>query len=583
MGRSAIIGAVRFFNTAGPVRAEKHYAIPPLSRMDLDGILTLVRQEKYFVLHAPRQTGKTSALLALRDLLHSSADGGFRCVYANLEAAQAAREDVGSAVPVVLGELAGRARRAGDGFLGGAWRSILEEVGPYAALGEALTRWSEADSRPLVLLLDEIDALVGDSLLSVLRQLRAGYDERPAAFPQSVVLCGLRDVGDYRMESESGKRVIARGSPFNIVAKSLRLGDFTEEETCALLAQHTAETGQEFLPRAVKTVWEQTRGQPWLVNALAYEACFESESGRDRSRPIGAEDILTAREALIRRRNTHIHQLGEKLREDRVRRVVEPLLSDSEMPTPSSRDLGYARDLGLIAADDPVRMANPIYREVAPRELTYAVQATLAQEAAWYATRERGSGCGEAVGSVSGVLPGAFGALGGALRVSGGRAATAAAGVLAAGGEQRGPRRAGVWSGARANGPAAALASGWGLGEVRGGVQDPAAEPGADGAGGAIADGGVHGPVRCGVGSSGDLRPGPGAAVGREDLPPGGVGGPADHRLGDVVLQRTGGRRGGLFRLAAGGGGLGFAPASASDGPRSTSSRSWKGSSSGPR
>ena len=59
---------------------------PPLERVDLDAVLGLIRDKKYFVLHAPRQTGKTSALLALRDLLNGGTQGGFRCVYANVEA-----------------------------------------------------------------------------------------------------------------------------------------------------------------------------------------------------------------------------------------------------------------------------------------------------------------------------------------------------------------------------------------------------------------------------------------------------------------------------------------------------------------
>ena len=66
---------MRFFNTEGPVRPDKHYCVPPLARLDLDRILTFIRHEKYFVLHAPRQTGKTSALLALRDLLNAGSTG----------------------------------------------------------------------------------------------------------------------------------------------------------------------------------------------------------------------------------------------------------------------------------------------------------------------------------------------------------------------------------------------------------------------------------------------------------------------------------------------------------------------------
>ena len=372
---------MRFFNTSGPIKPARHYCISPLERLDMAEVLGLVRDEKYFVLHAPRQTGKTSVLLALRDLLN--AEGAYCCVYVNIEGAQALREDVEQAMRVILGELASRARLIGDDFLSKAWSDIFAEFGP-GALREALTRWSEAAPKPLVLLIDEIDALVGDSLLSVLRQLRAGYDLRPASFPQSAVLCGVRDVRDYRIHSRSANAVIAGGSAFNIKARSLRLGDFSREEVYALLAQHTEETGQVFTPEALDAVWKQTQGQPWLVNALADETCFRGGADATRDRPITADAVRQAQEQLILRRETHLDQLADKLQENRVRRVVEPLLSGVEQSAFSARDLEYVRDLGLIAQDDPLRIANPIYAEVVPRELTYAAQSGLVQDTAWY-------------------------------------------------------------------------------------------------------------------------------------------------------------------------------------------------------
>ena len=243
---------MRFFTTAGPIKPARHYCIPPLERLDIDDVLALIRDEKYFVLHAPRQTGKTSALLTLCDLLN--AQGIYRCVYVNVEGGQAAREDVEQVMRTILATLASRARLTlGDEFLGKVWPGLLAEIGPGAALQEALTRWAEATPKPLVLLIDEIDALIGDSLLSVLRQLRAGYDLRPEGFPQSVVLCGVRDVRDYRIHSSSANATIAGGSPFNIKARSLRLGDFSQDEVQALLGQHTEETGQVFTPDAQGT------------------------------------------------------------------------------------------------------------------------------------------------------------------------------------------------------------------------------------------------------------------------------------------------------------------------------------------
>ncbi len=373
---------MRFFNTSGPVVAADHYCIPPLERLNLADVRRFIRDKRYFVLHAPRQTGKTSALLALRDLLN--AEDAYRCVYVNIEGGQAAREDVEQVIRTILGELASRARSVGDAFLDEVWFDILAKYGPHVALREALTRWAESAPKPLVLLIDEIDALIGDSLLSVLRQLRAGYDLRPEGFPQSVVLCGVRDVRDYRIQSTAENALIAGGSAFNIRARSLRLGDFSRDEVIALLNQHTEETGQVFTADALETIWAQTQGQPYLVNALADETCFYDGDAADRHRPITADDILEAQEQLILRRETHLDQLADKLQEERVQRVIEPLLSGGEDSDFSTRDLEYVRDLGLIAPNDPLRIANPIYAEIVPRELTYAAQVGLNEDTAWY-------------------------------------------------------------------------------------------------------------------------------------------------------------------------------------------------------
>ncbi len=373
---------MRFFTTAGPIKPARHYCIPPLERLDLDDVLALIRDEKYFVLHAPRQTGKTSALLALRDLLN--AEGVYRCVYVNVEGGQAMREDVEQVMRTILATLALRASLTlDDEFLNQIWSGVLAEVGPGAALHTALTRWAAASPKPLVLLIDEIDALIGDSLLSVLRQLRAGYDLRPEGFPQSVVLCGVRDVRDYRIHSTAANATIAGGSAFNIKAQSLRLGDFSQDEVQALLGQHTDETGQVFTPDALATIWTQTQGQPWLVNALADQTCFR-DGAADRRDPITAAAIVEAKEQLILRRETHLDQLADKLQEERVRRIVEPLLSGAEERHFTDRDLEYVRDLGLVAQDLPYRIANSIYAEVIPRELTWVIQGEFDQDTAWY-------------------------------------------------------------------------------------------------------------------------------------------------------------------------------------------------------
>lgn len=378
----------RFFNTAGPVRCKDHYCLPPLSRFDKDEILSLIDQGKYFVLHAPRQTGKTSSLLALRDYLNQ--EGNYRCLYINVEMAQSARENVEQGIQTILAELISRARISfGDAFPLKRWTNMRIEWGAHAALNQMLALWAARESpEPTVLLIDEIDTLIGDTLISVLRQLRAGYDKRPAHFPQSIILCGVRDVRDYRLHSAQEKAVITGGSAFNIKAESLQLGDFTQADIEALYAQHTQETGQVFEPETREMVWELTHGQPWLVNALGYEVCFKMKSGRDRAVPITADMVTQAKENLILRRETHLDQLVDKLSEDRVRRVIEPLLANMEISVQiPTDDILYVRDLGLIRTESgQLNIANRIYQEVIPRELIYSTQLTIAHQPVWYIT-----------------------------------------------------------------------------------------------------------------------------------------------------------------------------------------------------
>ena len=189
---------MRFFNTAGPIVPADNYFIPPLKRIDQGEIIRLIEQKRYFVLYAPRQTGKTSILLSLREEL--SAAKKYRPVYLNVESAQVAREDVAASMQAILSELATAAEdELNDFFVREIWQEILASHGPYLALREVLRRWSASDQHPLVLMIDEIDSLVGDSLISVLRQLRTGFPNRSTRFPQSVILCGIRDVRDYRI------------------------------------------------------------------------------------------------------------------------------------------------------------------------------------------------------------------------------------------------------------------------------------------------------------------------------------------------------------------------------------------------
>ncbi|AHK80382.1 hypothetical protein M911_15885 [Ectothiorhodospira haloalkaliphila] len=376
----------RFFNNAGPTVPADHYAIDPLSRIDWEDLQALIEQKRYFVLHAPRQTGKTTTLLAMMQAIN--AQGRYACAYANIEGAQAARGDSTLGIHAACSAIA----RSINHYLGNdapsRWLREHQDTNAQDLLTHLLETWSLGCDRPTVLFLDEVDALVGDTLISLLRQIRAGYPQRPDAFPQSIVLCGVRDVRDYRLHQE-GAQVITGGSAFNIKAESLRMGNFTEEECQALWQQHTDETGQAFDPTIFQELWEDTHGQPWLVNALGYELTWRFKPARDRSRPLSLEDYRAAREALIQSRATHLDQLADKLREPRVCRVISELLASDEegLEQLPLDDLEYVHDLGLIEVRPRVRISNRIYREVIPRELTWTTQVRIPnQETVWYLT-----------------------------------------------------------------------------------------------------------------------------------------------------------------------------------------------------
>lgn len=227
----------KFFNTAGPIKPEIHYNVDPLARINIEEIEQLIYQQKFFVLHAPRQTGKTSCLLALRDYLN--ARGEFIAVYANVEAGQAARNNVEEVVRATTAAIASRAGTVlGNDMPESLLQDIVTKGVPAASLLTVyLKSLCEALPRPLILFIDEIDALVGDSLVSVLRQIRAGYDQRPGHFPQTIILCGVRDVRDYRIVL-SNQDIITGGSAFNIKERPSALATSPVRKSTTCICAH---------------------------------------------------------------------------------------------------------------------------------------------------------------------------------------------------------------------------------------------------------------------------------------------------------------------------------------------------------
>ncbi len=314
------------------------------SEQRLSQVRDLIDEQLYFVIHAPRQTGKTTLLRNLSRQL--TGEGKYAAMTISLESFT--RPDVDRMMPQVLSKLEYDScfqlpvelrPPDSDKFISK----------PDVALTSYLSTWSNKITRPLILFLDEIDSLPGVVLLSILRQLRDGYTSRPAPFPQSVALVGLKDVRDYKIQVRKDSASLGTASPFNIKARSLTMRNFMEDEVFDLLEQHTHDTGQKFETEASAEIFRLTQGQPWLTNALAAQLVTDYDAlVKDRSCSVTKTDVIKAREILIERRDTHLDSLVDKLQEERVRAVIEPIMTGAiSMDATYHDDFAYVRDLGF--------------------------------------------------------------------------------------------------------------------------------------------------------------------------------------------------------------------------------------------
>ena len=363
----------RIFNVAGPCIPGKHYMLEAQARCHQ--LMELIDGEQFFVLHAARQTGKTTLLNSLEQELN--AGDRYCALYCSLESVQAF-SDPEKGIPAIV-----RAIRqaiiyhpllARHGF---AQEQSMEDVN--TVVGQGFTDLAEKLDRPLVVLFDEADCLSNGTLITFLRQLRSGYINRiRAPFIQSLTLVGMRNIRDYKATLREGAETLGSASPFNIVTEALTLRSFTRAEVAELYGQHTADTGQRFAESVANRVHYWTDGQPWLVNAIAREM-VEQICRRDTTIEITEAMVDRAAHTIILRRDTHIDSLLERLKEPRVRRVIEPvILGEEEDVRRLDDDYELVRDLGLIKEERGlVKPANPMYAEVIGRVLSYDAQQNM--------------------------------------------------------------------------------------------------------------------------------------------------------------------------------------------------------------
>ncbi|MEB3232715.1 MAG: ATP-binding protein [Leptolyngbyaceae bacterium] len=348
---------VRRFNPVGPCQRDLHYILDPQERLPL--VAQVIDQLGYFWVHGPRQTGKTTALSILAQDLTNR--GQYAAVLVSAAAASVAAYEEAIAEDAFLYELQQSARLLPESLRPPQWEYQV----PGQRIRAALSTWATACPRPLVIFIDDVDALDDRPLLSLLRQIAGGFSQRPRHFPQSIGFIGLQDVNELSLpwgRRTSRQEWMTPGSLFHrMKAASFTLNAFTVEDVANLYQKHTNETGQLFTLEAVDRAFEVTQGQPWLVNVLANQVIANT------GEPIESLLIDVATEQLIGQQKTHIDHLFSRLWEKRVQNIVEPLLMGQPTTQAIPEDLTYVLDSGLCCLDryGGLLFANPIYKAIA--------------------------------------------------------------------------------------------------------------------------------------------------------------------------------------------------------------------------
>jgi len=345
--------ATQFFNCSGPVNNIDHYCVNPIKRLDTNKVWQLILQKKYFMICGPKQSGKTSYLLALASFINSKKET--KCLYVNVESVRGAKENLEESIRLILFEISSRARDAfRDDYLEELVSGILATRGPYQALNELLTQWCKRSDKPIVLLMDEFDTLESAVLTSVLSQIRAGYDKRPALFPLSIIFCATHDVIDQQ---------------FNVKDASLKISLLGRETLDEMFTSYTESRNIEIEREAIDRIWKHSAGQPWIISAISEEIFNEIVPAKG-IRLITAEQVDEAIGNIMVKKGNHLEYIVAQLRDERVKKcLIAILTSESVVENIAESDFTYLQELGLIKMGPRIEISNDLYKKLIPSAL----------------------------------------------------------------------------------------------------------------------------------------------------------------------------------------------------------------------
>ena len=347
---------MRRFGTEGRLYLEDNYIVPRTE--ETADFIDRVKQGKYIVLFAPRQTGKTTFFRLALDTL-TTADPTYFPIQLNFE-------EYENSVPAdfyrcfyndIREEIEEVLQRQEEGppevllhFLDNV------EINDHISMRRFFSKLASfLKNQKVVLLIDEFDAIPRDAVTGFLRSLRRIYLSGRTRCPHSVGIVGIKNIIQLNYDRSV--------SPFNI-QQEFHLPNFTLEQVQELLGQYTDEVGQAFVPDVVTAIHKQTAGQPVLVNRFAQ--ILTEELDIPKTEPITMEHWTTAHAQLLHARNTNIQHLTTNIRKDPRFEKILMRITAHEDGVPFNIDDDNISELasyGVISrgTDGMCEIANPIY------------------------------------------------------------------------------------------------------------------------------------------------------------------------------------------------------------------------------
>ena len=347
---------MRRFGTQGRLYPEDNYLVPRTA--EVADFIRRVKEGKYIVLFAPRQTGKTTFFqLALAEL--AATDSTYFLIHLNFEVYEdctsaefygGLAEDIPEKIVAVFQERGEGLPEAFTQFLENAqFTNHLSLRRFFRQLGGFL------ENQRVVVIIDEFDAIPRGAVTGLLRVLRDIYLSGKTRCPHSVGIVGVKSITQLDYDRSI--------SPFNI-QDEFHLPNFTHEQVGDLIAQYTDEVGQPFASEVIKSLYKQTAGQPFLVNRFAQ--ILTEEMDIPKTETITMTHFAAAYTQLLQERNANIEHLVTNIRKDRRSEALLMKIASYEQGTmfnPYNELMNELAIYGVITkgADGRCEILNPIY------------------------------------------------------------------------------------------------------------------------------------------------------------------------------------------------------------------------------